>query len=306
MPIGTIEKRVAAAFIGFCAVLPIAAAAQDAPQSFADMTADEPALRPTIDGTDPAPGLTAEDNAIIDKALAQDPASYLNTPLRPLRLPALANAKGLDLSRTDRPDGSGTVIVKKPLATEWDAQVGADLGLAADAPFAYDPKNPLGIARKDRSTGAAWASLGVTRFATVDARVDPNNEQTRIGTTFKHSLPVGGSLSVTLQSRYSMTENMGQPQAAVSDIPLRTAPMADPSVPLARIWGNENSAKLNILPTGTTLGAGLTSTSTDPVTHNTISAEQKIYGPLGLTTAVTDVGRVSENKTIAARFKLNW
>ena len=306
MPIGRIQRRVAVFFLGFGAVLPIAAAAQDAPQLFADITSGEPALRSTIADSEPAPATTAEDNAIIDKALAQDPASYLNVPARSLRLPALAPAKGLDLTRTDRPDGSGTVMVKKPLATEWDAQVGADLGLAASAPFAYDPRNPLGIARNDRSTGAAWASLGVTRFATVDARVDQNNDQGRIGTTFKQSLPVGDTLAVTLQSRYSMTENLGQQQAAASDIPLRAAPVNDPAGPVPRIWGNENVAKLSIMPTGTTLGAGLTSASNDPVTHNTISAEQNIYGSLGLTTAVTDVGRVSENKSITARFKLNW
>lgn len=256
-----------------------------------------------IGGDEPA--LSPEDSAIIDKALALDPNSFANAPVKPLRLPSLANTKGLDLSRTDRPDGSGTVIVKKPLGTDWDANVGADLGLAANAPQSYGPNNPLGVTRNDRGSGAAWASLGVPNFATVDARVDPNNEQGRLGTTFKRSLPIGDRFAVSVQSRYSLTETLGQPQAAASDIPLRGAPVSDPAL-APRVWGNENVAKFDILPTGTTLGAGLSSTSTDPVTHNTLSAEQKIYGPLGVTTAVTDFGRAGENKSVRARLKLTW
>ncbi|MFZ0261595.1 MAG: hypothetical protein WAL36_16700 [Pseudolabrys sp.] len=38
------------------------------------------------------------------------------------------------------------------------------------------------------------------------------------------------------------------------------------------------------------------SASNDPVTHNTLSAEQKLYGPLQVTTAVTDFGQTSSSK----------
>lgn len=308
---GAFSRLVAAALLCACA-LPAAATAQETARASADVTVGEPLvspvpeLRPSIGDGESETALSPEDSAIIDRALALDPASFINAPVKPLRLPALAATKGLDLSRTDRADGSGTVIVRKPLATEWDAQVGADIGLAANAPQGYGRDNPLGVTRGDSGSGAAWATVGVTKFATIDARVDPNNEQGRIGTTFKQSLPVGDKLAVSVQSRYSVTETLGQPQAGTSDIPLRVAPAGDPAAAVPRVWGNENIAKLNILPTGTSLGAGLTSSSTDPVTHNTISAEQKIYGPLSATTAVTDVGRASQSKSLSARFKLTW
>lgn len=48
------------------------------------------------------------------------------------------------------------------------------------------------------------------------------------------------------------------------------------------------------------------SASNDPVTHNTLSAEQKLYGPLQVTTAVTDFGQTSSSKSISAGFKLHW
>jgi hypothetical protein len=48
------------------------------------------------------------------------------------------------------------------------------------------------------------------------------------------------------------------------------------------------------------LGAGLASVSNDPVTHNTLSAEQKLYGPLQVTTAVTDFGQTTSSESISA------
>jgi hypothetical protein len=48
------------------------------------------------------------------------------------------------------------------------------------------------------------------------------------------------------------------------------------------------------------------SASNDPVTHNTLSAEQKLYGPLQVTTAVTDFGQTSSSKGISQGFKLHW
>jgi peroxiredoxin Q/BCP len=46
--------------------------------------------------------------------------------------------------------------------------------------------------------------------------------------------------------------------------------------------------------------------SNDPVTHNTFSAEQKLYGPLQVTTAISDFGQPTSSKSITAGFKLHW
>jgi len=173
-----------------------------------------------------------------------------------------------------------------------DAKVGADLDLTANAPDGYQP----GKSRAYSGSGAAWASVGVLpNLATVDARVDPSNDQGKLGTTFQHSLPLGSKFSVTLKNSYSVTETFSGSSVAINS-----------TLPVPQVWGNEKAAKFNILPTGTTLGAGLASASNDPVTHRTLSAEQKLYGPLQVTTAVTDIGQPISNKSISARFKLNW
>jgi hypothetical protein len=258
------------------------------------------------------PQLDPQDSALLDAALQLDPTQF-GGPAKPLHIPGPIDAKpaALDMARTDRPDGTSTVIVKKPLTpawTEWDAKVGADLGLATDTPNAFSPRNPLRVTRSGSGSGAAWASLGVPQLATVNARVDASNELGRLGTTLTRSLALGATFAVTLQSSYSVTETFGQPRVSPSDVPLMTLPNATAAAaePVPHVWGNSNVAKFDILSTGTTLAAGLSSTSTDPVTHNTLSAEQKIYGPLRVTTAVTDVGQAGESKSIGARFKLNW
>ena len=49
-----------------------------------------------------------------------------------------------------------------------------------------------------------------------------------------------------------------------------------------------------------------TAASNDPLTHNTLSADQKLYGPLHVTTAVTDLGQPSASRSIRAGLTLNW
>jgi hypothetical protein len=42
------------------------------------------------------------------------------------------------------------------------------------------------------------------------------------------------------------------------------------------------------------------------VTHNRIGAEQTLYGPLHVSTSITDIGEESENRSITAGFKFRW
>jgi hypothetical protein len=247
----------------------------------------------------PETTLTPEESAMVCNALVFDPLALAEPPKKPLRVPS---DNGYAVTRSDKPDGSSTFVVKQPLQTDWSNSIGADLGPSRGG-SAFD--RPLPTTRDDTPSGSAWASVGVANIGSVDARLDPTNDQGKFGTTLKHSIPFGGRFAVTLQDTYSVTETRGQPTAGPGDTPLMALPPA--STPLAsQVYGNERSVKFNILPTGTTFGAGRTSASNDPVTHNTLSAEQKLYGPLQVTTAVTDVGQTTSGKSISAGFKLNW
>jgi hypothetical protein len=241
--------------------------------------------------------LSAEDRALLANALVFDPGAVMEAPMKSLRVPGAKS--GYDVTRTQKPDGSTTVVVKQPFQTEWSNSFGADLApsqRAVDLPLPTDRDNGL-------PPGAAWASVGVPNLASVDARVDPANEQGKLGTTLKHSVPLGNRFAVTLQNTYSVTETLSQP-AGPADLPLMSLPTGAPAQ--SQVFGNEKAVKFNILPTGTTLGAGVVTASNDPTTHNTFSADQKLYGPLHVTTTVSDVGQTTTTKSLTAGFKLNW
>jgi hypothetical protein len=98
----------------------------------------------------------------------------------------------------------------------------------------------------------------------VDARVDPFNEQGKVGPSSSNRF-LGDCFAVTLQNTYSVAETLGPPATGPTDMPLVTLPSA--SAPTSvQVFGNERSVKFNILPTGTTLGAGPTSVSNDSIT----------------------------------------
>jgi hypothetical protein len=288
------------ALLAAFAAAPVVAHAQDAP---AQVDQVAPADQPQSADAEISP----EDSALLGKILTFDAATPDSpAPVKKLRLPSLPGRPGLNIVRTDKSDGSSTVVLKQPLPTEWDAQVGADLGVAANTAESYQRGQPLPGSNLDRNSGAAWASVGVVRnIATVDARVDPSNDQGKLGTTLKHSVPLGSEFAVTVQNSFSVTETFSAAPSAASDLPLMTAPVAT-GTPTPQIWGNEKAAKFDVLPTGTSFGVKVASLSNDPVTHNTLSAEQKIYGPLRVTTAMTDVGQQSASRSISAGFKLNW
>ena len=246
--------------------------------------------------------LTPEESALLANALVFDPGVLATPPKKPLRIPGYRNS-AYDITRTQKVDGSTTVVVKQPLHTEWSNSVGADL--APSRPAVYPP--PLPTERNNGlPAGAAWASVGVPNLASLDARVDPANEQGKVGTTLKHSIPFGSRFAVTVQGTYSVTEMLGQPSSGPGDLPLMALPPPGGTPAAQQVFGNEKAVKFNILPTGTTLGAGFATASNDPVTHNTFIADQKLYGPLHVTTAVTDVGQTTSSKSVTAGFKLNW
>lgn len=285
--------------LALCAA-PLAAQAQDAAGT--DYALASPPLDDQVQA--PLPPLSAEELAALAEALTFDPVTLASAKsAKRLRLRGLADRAMLDLSGTAKPDGAGTVVLKPALPLEWDAKVGADLGLPAEASYSDQAALPV----RRNGSGAAWASVGVPNLASLDARVDPGSDQGKLGTTFKQSIPVGGGMSVMLHNSYAVTETFGPPAPPSSDLPLMALPQdATSQASAQQVWSAENAVKFNIASTGTTLGAGLNRTSTDPVTHNTLSAEQRLLGPLNVMAAVTDIGQTGVNKRIAAGFKLNW
>ncbi len=290
------------AFVCALAVAPGVALAQEA-----DYAVAAPPSSPAEEAVPPdETPLTPDEATTLGNALMFDSTNLVDGNLaKPLKLPSLTDAGKFDVSHTSQSDGSSAMVLKQPLiANDWDAKIGADLNLAG-TPSAYArPNRPLPLLTASPDTGAAWASVGVPNLASVDARVDPTSDQGKLGTTFKQAFPVGSAVAMTLQNTFSVTQTFAPAATAPADIPLMAAPVSGPPAP--QIWGSEKAVKFDVLATGTTFGAGIATASNDPVTHNKFSADQRLYGPLHVTTALTDLGQASAGKSISAAFRLNW
>lgn len=239
--------------------------------------------------------LTPDQSAALARALDFDNvASPTATPSGAYGTPTLTHPDKLDVSRSENADGSGTVTVAQPLSNAWNAKVGADVGVATTPETTYAPDEPPpGAGATGAPSGAAFASVGVAPFASVDARVEPGSRQGKLGATLSHAVPLGSGLSVALRGRYAVSDTMPSTDNSGGAAP-------------APVLSNDQSVKLAIGATGTTLSAGVSTDSSDPTMHNTLSADQKVYGPLHVTTAITDAGQPTADKRVTAGFKLTW
>ncbi len=150
----------------------------------------------------------------------------------------------------------------------------------------FQPEQLLAGAVPDQSTGVAWATITAPGFeaplgwdkTSIETRVDPSQEQGKLGTTLSRSVPLGDDVSLTLQNGVSMTRAL--PNAAGQ----------------AHSWASSQALRFNILPTDTSVSLGADISSIDDKWLRTLSAEQKLFGgPFSVT------GSVSE--TQPARFR---
>jgi hypothetical protein len=221
-------------------------------------------------------------NALNSKFDSEAAAAVTTRSVRP------SGGPGLDWDRTTKPDGA-TYTVKRTLPVDWNAKIGADLGVNNTSALP-DPE-PSVLAPPAKNTGAAWANVQVPGVASFDARVAAGTEPNKFGVS--RTVPLGGA-SLTLQDSYALAEP--SPASPTGITPPGAAP----------VWSNDRQAKLSITATGTTFGVGSTSTTADRVTHNRFSAEQKLFDKFNVTTTVSDVGAPTSNKGITAGFKTQW
>lgn len=216
-----------------------------------------------------------------------------------LMLPAHAQSKKSEpesatfSSRKDNKDGSSSLTFGTRIPSAVETKVGVDLGMAAPTDVEIDPAKVM-EKPNDRGAGAGWASLAVPSIpfgfskAKVDARVDPTQDQSNFGLAV--SRPVGGGLLMTLQNSYAVNRN------------------ATPITPGIQAHSVETGRTLrfDVLSTATAFSAGTKSSTLDEKSLRTISAEQKIVGPLSVTGSVSETPTGILDKTLKAGFKKTW
>ena len=126
-------------------------------------------------------------------------------------------------------NGAAAVSVKQPLSPFLDARVGADMTVARQP----QTLTQLGAAAAEtrqwrqppQSSGTAWAAItapGVGSIwdkTAVEARVDPSQEQSKLGTSLSKSLPLSEQYSLTLQNGYNVIQQGIVPVPGIAGAP---------------------------------------------------------------------------------------
>jgi hypothetical protein len=203
-------------------------------------------------------------------------------------------------SSQDKPNGAAAVSVKQSLSPFWDARIGADMTVANQpATTTSDQLRQKFTTGDQQSGGSAWAAVtapgvgSVWDKTAIEARVDPAQDQSKLGTSLSKSLPFGEQYSLTLQNGYNVTQQSLAPAIGGSGHPSRN-------------YQTEQSAKLSITDTGTSFIAGQSLSSTDEKWLRKIGAEQKLFGDVNVAATVSEMPQGAPNRSLTAGFKRSW
>src|SRR5216684_3868961 len=244
-------------------------------------------------------------NLELDWSLLNVDASTLTTRPASKARPAPRADTGADLSWSskDKPNGSAAVSVKQPVSPFLDARVGADMTVVNQSQtltsadllrqkFSTD-------APPSQSSGTAWAAITAPGVASiwdktaVEARLDPSQEQSKLGTSLSKSLPLNEQYSLTLQNGYNVVQQGVVPVPGIVGRPVRN-------------YQTEQSAKLSITDTGTSFIAGQTLSSADDKWLRKIGAEQQLFGDVSISGSIGETAQGTSSKSLTAGFKRSW
>jgi hypothetical protein len=262
-----------------------------------------PASENPGDETEGAPAQTVDLNdtgidwSQLDTSAA---AGSARAPADPKARRAAQDGAASSWSAQDKSNGAAALSVKQSMIPFWDTRVGADLTVARQQPLsaaeALQQKITTG---EQQSAGSAWAAMtapGVGSIwdrTAIEARVDPSQESSRLGTSLSKSVTLDERTSLTLQNGTNVT------QQGIAPIPGITGHQA-------RNYAMDQSARLSIADTGTSFVAGQTLSSTDDKWLRKIGAEQQLFGGVSVSGSIGETSQGTANKSISAGFKRSW
>jgi hypothetical protein len=218
-----------------------------------------------------------------------------------MRRAATAGAGKMTWSGNGRPDGGSAVSVKQSVSPFWDTRIGANMTVAPEPTTMAElvAEKAANGGAVPQSSGSAWAAVtapgagSIWDRTAIEARVDPGQDQSRLGTSISKLVPIGEQYSLTLQDGYSVVQ---QGVAAIPGI------IAHPT----RNYETEQSAKLNVEDTGTSFTAGQTLSSSDDKWLRKFGAEQKLISGVTVSGSIGETTQGATSKSIAAGFKRSW
>ena len=291
---GRVVLRLLAAGFALAAILPAHAQAPPAGEE-ADMPAAEAAAAPDADDPD-IRGLELDWSQLnVDAStLATSPASKARLAPKP------GAGSEMSWSSKDRPNGSA-LSVKQPVSPFWDTRIGADMTVIRQPTTMSEllSEKAANGGSEPQSSGTAWAAMTAPGIGSiwdktaVEARVDPNQDKSKLGTSLSKSLPLNEQYSLTLQNGYNVIQQGLVPVPGIAAHPSRN-------------YQTDQSAKLSIADTGTSFMAGQTLSTADDKWLRKIGAEQKLFDGVSISGSIAETPQGASNRSISAGFKRSW
>lgn len=212
-----------------------------------------------------------------------------------------AAKEGLDWSSNPNANGSSAVTVKQSVFSFWDTRIGANMTVASEPRTMSEllAQKAANGGSLPQSSGSAWAAAtapgagSIWDKTAVEARVDPGAEHSKIGAALIKSVPLSSDTLLTLQNGYSVNQ---QGTTAVPGI----------GGHITRNYETEQSAKVTLTDTGTSIVAGQTLSTTDDKWLRKVGAEQKLFDNVTVSGSVGETSQGAINKSVTAGFKKSW
>ncbi|MGY4476977.1 hypothetical protein [Bradyrhizobium sp. USDA 3364] len=274
--------------------------AKDNAQNAAEAAADE--AQPAADAND-ADLLKDIDESKLDWSQLDTDSTSLPT-LAPKNAAKRSSVAGNDPSWTTNANanGSSAVSVKQSISPFLDTRIGADMTVARQGTMTASEQLSERLANGGslpQSGGSAWASMSAPGVASiwdktsVEARVDPGADQSKVGTSLSKSVPLSEQYSLTLQSGYNLIQQGVVPVPGVEGH-------------AARSYDTDQSARLSVNDTGTSFTAGQTLSTSDDKWLRRIGAEQKLFDGVTVSGSVGETAQGTTSKSISAGYKRSW
>ncbi|MDE2380563.1 hypothetical protein [Bradyrhizobium sp.] len=208
---------------------------------------------------------------------------------------------GLNWSSNTRANGSSAVTVKQSVTPFWDTRIGADMTVAPEPTTMSEllAQKAANGGSLPQSSGSAWAAAtapgagAIWDKTAVEARIDPGAESSKLGASLTKSLPLSGDYSLTLQNGYSVFQQ-------------GTAPIPGVAGRITRNYETDQTAKVTIGDTGTSLIAGQSLSTADDRWLRKLGAEQKLTDGVTISGSIGETAQGATSKSLTAGFKKSW
>jgi hypothetical protein len=230
-----------------------------------------------------------------------DASTLYETAAKKRAAKAASNYGGMTWTNNNQPNGASAVSVKEKVSPFWDARVGADMTVTREPTTMSEllAEKSANGGNLPQSGGSAWAAVTapgagpVWDKTAIEARVNPNTDQSKLGTSISKQLPLNDETSLTLSNGYNMTQQGMVPVPGMVSREERT-------------YDTDQSAKVELTETGTSFTAGQTLSTSDDKWLRKLGAEQKLFGGITISGSIGETAQGTTSKSVTAGYKKSW